>query len=59
MPEKKPTLKQMENKLNQTKVKINKLKNDLAEQNEIKKQLTIEIKEAKAALKTTETTKKK
>ena len=53
MPEKKLSLKQMENKLDRTKVKIDKLKNDLAEQNEIKKQLTLEIKEAKAALKAT------
>ncbi len=51
MPEKKLSLKQMENKLNRTKVKIDKLKNDLAELNEIKKQITIEIKEVKAALK--------
>ena len=52
MPEKKLTLKQMENKLNQNKAKIDKLKIELSERNEIKKQLTIEIKEAKAALKT-------
>ena len=53
MPEKKLSLKQMENKLNQTKAKIDKLKIELKERNDIRKQLTLEIKEAKDALKTT------